>query len=128
VNGRVRGQALPLFREPRAGGTLEARIRGLIERRARLFELVGPYKRSGNLQRWRSEFIAREHAAFARDLRRDLLAWLPELRSAHSETVDALDAALSFEVWDGLRSERRLGPERARVALARLVTALLVIR
>ena len=125
VDGRVRSQALPLFREPRSGGRIAARMRGVVERRIRIFEQIAPYKRSGGLQRWRSEFVARQHATFVRELRADLLAWLPELRSAPSEVVEALDAALSFEVWDRLRTDQRLGRERARAALECLVTAIM---
>jgi AcrR family transcriptional regulator len=125
VNGRVREHTLPLFQEARSGGGLEERARGLVERRVRLFERIAPYKRSGNLQRWRSRVVEREQAIMVRQLRADLVAWLPELRSVAPETVEALDAALSFEVWDRLRTDQRLGRERARAALERIVTAVL---
>ncbi len=125
VNGRVREHTLPLFQEARSGGDLEERARGLVERRVRLFERIAPYKRSGNLQRWRSRVVEREQAIMVRKLRADLLGWLPELRSAEPETVEALDAALSFEVWDRLRTDQRLGRERARAALERIVTGVL---
>ncbi len=125
VNGRVREHTLPFFQEARSGGDLEERARGLVERRAHLFERIAPYKRSGNLQRWRSRVVQREQAIMVRLLRADLLAWLPELSSAAPETVDALDAALSFEFWDRLRTDQRLGRERARAALERIVTRVL---
>ncbi len=124
IDRRVRTRALPLLREPRGRGGRDARVRSLLERRIRLFEQVAPYKRSGNLQRWRSAFVARQHAALVRELRADLLGWLPELRGAPRELVDALDVALSFEVWDRLRTDQRLGRERASAALGRMVTAL----
>ncbi len=124
IDGRVRAQALPLFREPRAGGTVTERLRGLVEQRIRIFEQIGPYKRSGNVQRWRSAFVARQHSAFVRELRTNLLAWLPELRRATPELVDAFDVALSFEVWDRLRTDQKLGRERAKAAFEQLAGAL----
>jgi AcrR family transcriptional regulator len=124
IDGRVRTRALPLLRELRSGGGRDARMRGLVERRIRFFEQIAPYKRAGNLQRWRSAFVARQHAALVRELRSDLLGWLPELRAAPGELVDALDVALSFEVWDRLRTDQRLGRERAGAVLGRIVTAL----
>jgi AcrR family transcriptional regulator len=127
LNGRVREHTLPLGREPRTGGSLEERARGLVERRVRLFERIAPYKRAGNLQRWRSRLIEREHAIMARELRADLLAWLPEIRS-DTETIHALDAAVSFEAWDRLRTDQHLGRDAARAVLARLVRAVLVTR
>lgn len=125
IDERVRTQALPLLQEARSGGGLDGRARGLVERRIRFFEQIAPYKRSGNIQRWRSAFVARQHAALVRELRADLLGWLPELRRAPAELVEALDVALSFEVWDRLRTDQRLGRERASAAIGRLVAALL---
>ncbi len=125
VDGRVRAKAQPLFLEARIEGDVEARTRGLVERRIRIFEQIAPYKRSGNLQRWRSGFVARQHAAFVRELRTSLLAWLPELRRAPAELVEGLDVALSFEVWDRLRTDQRLGRERASAALERIAIALM---
>jgi len=124
IDGRVRTRALPLLRAARSRGSREERVRGLVERRIRLLEQIAPYKRAGNLQRWRSEFVARQHAALVRELRADLLGWLPELRRAPSELLEAFDVALSFEVWDRLRSDQRLGRQRASAALGRIVAAL----
>jgi len=59
-----------------------------------------------------------------RALRTDLLRWLPELRRAPVDLVEALDLALSFEAWDRLRTDQRLGRDRARAVLRRAVLAL----
>jgi hypothetical protein len=106
-------------------GPLADRARALVGRRARLLEEIAPYKRAGLLQRWRSRFVAEHHAELVRRLRADLLRALPELREAPDELVDALDVALSFETWDRLRVDQRLGRERAAAALERTVLALL---
>ena len=127
VNERVREHTRPVFREPRSAGSLSERARALFERRVRLFERIAPYKRSGNLQRWRSPFVEREHALMARELRADLLAWLPEIRSDRA-TLEALDAAVSFEAWDRLRSDQRLGCDVARSVVERLVQSVLDTR
>jgi AcrR family transcriptional regulator len=124
IDGRVRSQALPILQEARTGGSRRERASALVEQRIRLFEQVAPYKRSGNLQRWRSEFVMRQHKSLVRELRAGLLAWLPELRSAPEELVEALDVALSFEVWDRLRTDQRLGRDRARATLERILNAL----
>ena len=124
IDERVRTQAQPIMRAPRAEGSRVERARGLVERRIRLFEQIAPYKRSGNLQRGRSAFVDRRHATHLRELRADLLGWLPELESAPADLVEALDAAVSFEFWDRLRSDQRLGRERATAALERIVLTL----
>jgi hypothetical protein len=65
-----------------------------------------------------------QHSALVRALRSDLLRWLPELRRAPVDLVEALDLVLSFEAWDRLRKEQRLSRDRAREALVRMVFAL----
>jgi AcrR family transcriptional regulator len=125
INERVRRQALPLLQEPVSGGGREERARGLVAQRVRFFEQITPYKRSGNVQRSRSTFLAGQHTALVRVLRSNLLGWLPELRKGPPELLEALDACTSFELWDRMRADQRLGRERATAALERTVLALL---
>ncbi len=123
INERVRKQALPLLLEPPSGGSRDDRVRGLVAQRVRFFEQIAPYKRSGNVQRSRSGFLASQHAVFVRTLRANLLGWLPELRKGAPELLEALDASVSFELWDRMRTDQRLGRERAAATLERIVLA-----
>ena len=125
MDARLRGEVTPLLASPIAAGALAARVRALVATRAAFFERIAPYKRAGNVQRWRSAFLASNHRTLVRELRAALVRWLPELADARPEVVEALDLALSFEAWDRLRSEQRLGVERARETLEHLVLALL---
>jgi AcrR family transcriptional regulator len=125
MNERLQADALPLLRGDPPAGSVEQRARDLADRRIAFFERIAPFKRSGLIQRWRSEFLRGQHAALVRALRADLLRWLPELRRAPTDLVEALDLALSFEAWDRLRTDQRLGRERARDVLLRSVLALL---
>jgi AcrR family transcriptional regulator len=124
LDARLGGEVIPLLLEARPGGRLRARASGLVERRVRLFERIAPYKRSADLARRRSPFLRTRHAALVRALRADLLRWLPELRTAPADLLEALDVATSFEAWDRLRSDQRLSRERAHAALVRTVQAL----
>ena len=124
MDARLRTDALPLLREPPAEGSLAERARALAQRRARLFERIAPYKRSANVQRWRSPFLSTMHARLVRELRADLLRALPELASARAEVIEALDVVASFEGWERLRTDQRLSRERAEAALAHAVVAL----
>ena len=65
------------------------------------------------------------HRGLVRELRSALPRWLPELERAPADLFEALDLATSFEAWDRLRSEQRLGPARARAVMERSVLALL---
>lgn len=124
IDARLRADALPILREASAGGSLRERTRALVDRRARLFERIAPYKRSAGVQRWRSPFLSAQHATLVRELRAALLRALPELADGPAELVEALDALVSFEAWDRLRTDQRLSRERAQAALERAVLAL----
>jgi hypothetical protein len=95
-----------------------------VRQRALLFERIAPYKRSANLQRWRSRFLQGRHHALQTELRADLLRWLPELKDAPEAVVEAIDLMTSFEAWDRLRVDRRLGPKTAAAVVERTVDTL----
>ena len=124
MDARLQAEALPLLFSGRAAGTRAARARALVRQRAAFFERIAPYKRSGNLKRPRSPFLRERHALLVRGLRADLKRRLPEVLRAPQEVVDALDLATSFEAWDRLRTEQRLGPRRARLVVEQMVLAI----
>ena len=107
----------------RSGGTLAERARALVARRARSSSRSRRTSAPGSCSAGARAFLAQQHADLVRLLRADLLRALPELREAPAELVEALDVALSFETWDRLRSDQRLGRERAAAALERTVAA-----
>jgi len=124
MNSRLRETAIPLLIAPERSGSREERARSAVARRADMYEHIAPYRRSGNLNRWRSDFLQRQETAFVRELRKDLVGWLPELEDA-PELLEAADVALSFETWDRLRCQQRLSPARARETMERLLRALM---
>jgi AcrR family transcriptional regulator len=124
MDARLQAEAAPLLFPGRPKGRLAERARLLIQQRVALFERIAPYKRSGNLKRWRSPFLRDRHALLVRGLRADLLRWLPELRRGPAALVDALDLTTSFEAWDRLRSDQGLSRVRAQAAVERTVLAL----
>jgi AcrR family transcriptional regulator len=125
LDARLRGEVSPIVWEPVPRGSRASRARALVQRRARLFERIAPYKRSGNLARQRSPFLAASHRALVGELREHLLRWLPELASAPREVADAIELATSFEAWDRLRGDQRLSVARATAAVEASLVALL---
>jgi AcrR family transcriptional regulator len=125
MDGRLEGEVRPALRTTRHAGALAERTGGLVRQRVLLFERIAPYKRSANLQRWRSRFLQGRHRAMQAELRSDLVRWLPELQDAPEWVVDAVDLVTSFEAWDRLRGDQRLGTKAAAAVVERSVEALL---
>ncbi|HTO09182.1 MAG TPA: TetR/AcrR family transcriptional regulator [Myxococcota bacterium] len=125
LNDRVQAAALPLLRDPPATGALEERALAIVRHRSAFFEALSPYKRAGEIVRHRSVFLQRQHAAVVRELRERLLRGLPELAAAPDALLDALEAVLSFEVWERMRRDQRLSRERATEAFRAVALALL---
>ncbi len=125
MNDRLLAEVGPMLREgPPGGADLGERATALVADRAALFDRVAPYMRGTHLNRGRSPFLTDQYRKIVRQLRARLLRWLPELRDAPDDLVEALDQVTSFEAWDRLRSDQRLGRVRARAAMERAVTAL----
>jgi AcrR family transcriptional regulator len=121
----LRSEMKPLFEPPPEGDVAE-RARTLVRRRADAFERIAPYKRAADAQRWRRDYLQADHESLVRELRRTNLDALPELRSAANEVQAAFELVVSFEAWQRLRVDQRLGAERARAALE--CAALAVLR
>lgn len=124
LDARLVAEVTPLLPTAPPEGPTRERADALVRERAALFERIAPYKRASNVKRWRSPVLTGHHRKLVGTLRTRLLWWLPELAAAPAETVEALDQVTSFEAWDRLRGEQRLGRERARAAMERAVRAL----
>jgi AcrR family transcriptional regulator len=122
---RLRREVEPIVTAEQAKGSLAERARAMVQRRARLFERIAPYKRSGNLNRERSPFLNAEHAKVVLQLREHLALWLPELATKPRATRDAIELVASFEAWDRLCRDQGLSSARARAAQEAALLALL---
>ena len=125
MSARLHQEIRPLTLEPVDAGPIEGRARQLISRRADIFERIAPYKRSADVQRWNSAFLTEDHRSFVRNLRRDLVRWLPELESADPDVASAIELATSFRAWNRLRVDQRLSARRAAQTIELTVLTLL---
>ena len=125
MNEQVASEVTSLFVDDEQTGPFSERVDSLIDRRVMIFGKLAPYVRSSTLQRWRSAFLQAEHERTTRVLRRDLRNWLPELESVPTEIAEALEMSLSFEAWNRLRIEQRLGLRRTAEVMRLAVLALM---
>jgi AcrR family transcriptional regulator len=122
---RLRAEVQPLFELVDSDGSAESRAQSLVASRAQVYERMAPYKRSGNTQRWRYEYLQKQHERFVRDHRTQLQRIFPELGEAPAALASALEFVTSFEAWDRLRVDQRLGTERARAAMEHAALAVI---
>ena len=112
LHERLEGELIPILEKPQPG-SLSERVSGVVRNRAVLFERLAPFKRSANLLRWRSDFLQDRHSEMVKRLREHLLEWLPELRAKSSDRIEACEMISSFEAWDRLRVDQKLGYTKA---------------
>jgi AcrR family transcriptional regulator len=125
VAARVGDEVLSLLGEARFEGSLEKRVRQLARSRIRIYERVAPIRRREMPHEASSPAVQRTKAAVESRLRRQLHEALPELEACDPDQIEALDALLSWESWNRLRSVRRLGGERVARLLEEAATTLL---
>ena len=116
---RLQEQVRPLFDATPLAGTLDERARGLVRTAAQAYERITPYKRSNDTQRWRYPEMQASHDEMVAQHRAQLLKLFPELPApgAAGSPLRALELVTSFEAWDRLRAQQKLGVERARAAM-----------
>lgn len=87
-------------------GSFEERLVHAVEHRAAAYEEHGNFFRAMQTERWRSQVLRNSYQRDNRRLRKDLEAWLPELRSLAPHRREAVDVAASFETWQRLREHQ----------------------
>jgi len=110
---------------PPLRGSVEERLAEIVRRRSVAFERFAPFVRASMLHRRTSPFVRQRYAAMVKRLRQELIEGVPELADAAPEVLEAIDLLGSFESWDRLRSEQRLGRDRARSVLEAAVLAVM---
>jgi AcrR family transcriptional regulator len=126
MNELVTAEILPLLEDRHVLGNRSQRVQELVRWRVRIFERIAPFKRASNHHRPRSAYLQEKHAELNRRLRADIAACLEaELKIGAESLLDAVDLITSFEVWDRLRSDQRLGRDRAARVVEQSLHALL---
>jgi AcrR family transcriptional regulator len=97
------------------------RLRELIDRRARAFERIAPFRRAAEAFRHRSKFLGQDYARLVVTLRQVLTREAPAHVLADREAFEAMDLVMSFEAWSRLRREQGLSPEAAKAVIAKAV-------
>ena len=125
VADEIDAELRPLMDEPLAAQDWRGQILEIIDRRAKAFEWIMPFKVQANARLLQSDFLQNKHrCAVDTDIQR-LHDIVPDFVRRDETLFAAFSAALSFDVWYRLRQDQGLGPQQAKAAMQRLVTGLI---
>jgi hypothetical protein len=97
----------------------------LIERRAKVFEKMMPYKNAADVHRHRSDYLRDEHAILGVFQRATLINALGEKLAIEGPRLEALDLLFSFDVWRHMRQEQKLDVDQCKALLTLTTHSLL---
>jgi AcrR family transcriptional regulator len=116
ADDQLRDSYEALFIGGERDGFLEERVNRAVERRSAAFEKLKNIFLGTKAQLWRYEMLRKNYARNQRGLRKDLEAWLPELKGLPEVECESVHAIASFEMWNRLRSEQGLS-EKASISV-----------
>ena len=117
----VARRVMPMVDQPYEQSDWRANIRELVERRARVFEAILPFRISANIKRYQSGFLMADYVRIMKMERDRVTCLLPARVKADEIGVEALCVALSFQSWRVMRHDQALPADKAAAVLARLV-------
>ena len=115
----------PLLDEAPSHEDWRQNFRQLLERRLQLYEIIMPYRIAANAMKLKSNILLSRHSELVRDERKLLRGVLPGFLLADPVLAEALEAALSFDMWNQLRNDQDLNVIEATAVVQKFCTALL---
>ncbi|MDG2072051.1 MAG: TetR/AcrR family transcriptional regulator [Pseudomonadales bacterium] len=116
----------PIIDEALSSDDWFSNLQQLVARRARVYEIVMPYRVAADVLKFQSTTLLTHHRQIVSDERKRLLSVLPQAVSEDQALIEALEAILSFDMWNQLRNDQRLSVSEASEVVKRIVTSLLV--
>lgn len=123
-------RVVPLLVTLDGRGSLERRVRSVVDSRARLFEAISPVRRMAVRLAPTSRPIRTDLGLANEFLRAQIAAAFETELSAMAagrrrDTLEMLDTVTSWETWERLRTVQRLPQEKARKLVAAMVRGIL---
>lgn len=118
----IRQMVLPMGAQPFVSLGWRDRLHEMIDRRARIFEKVMPFRLASLMVQGQSRFVRAGLMESYRMETEALRAVLPPAVIADTVTLHALDLMLGFPSWRRLRQDQGLDVEAARAVLHAMLT------
>ncbi|ABS62746.1 transcriptional regulator, TetR family [Parvibaculum lavamentivorans DS-1] len=117
-------EIMPMVNLPQPSGSTAEIVSEMIDRRAKLFERIMPFRTAADVHLHRSPFLHEDRLRMNEMLRKAMRSALPAGIRKDKMLLDALDAVFSFEFWRRLRSDQELSPAQARRVVEHVTSSL----
>lgn len=125
ISANIAAELWPIATAPLPEGDWRVRLGELIDRRARVFEKMIPYKIAADVHRHRSDFLQVEHEELSRFQRDTLRAALGPRLCRNVLRLETIDLLMSFDAWRRMRLDQKLTVAQCKKLLTAALEALL---
>ena len=114
-----------IVKEPLDSRSWRDNLNEMVRQRIKVYDVIMPYRVAAETLKFQSTTLLNRHAGIVRQERQRLLDILPEELLSDRPLSEALEAALSFDMWKQLRNDQRLSGKQAGTVVTRMVNSLL---
>ena len=118
-------QVAPIVDPALGDNTWAQNFTRLVTRRLRVYEVIMPYRVAAEVLKFQSDVLLNHHLDIVRTERERLKAVLPSFLLKDRPIIEALEAVLSFDMWNQLRNDQNLSTEQAAEVINRILSRLL---
>ena len=117
----IEARVMPIIVAPPKGDSWKERLLDIADRRAQIYETIMPYRISGNLKRYQSDFLMADYRRVIRLEGETVAAQLPPTVLADMAGARGLNVILSFHTWRLLRHDQQLPIDEACAVVRRML-------
>lgn len=115
----------PVFQAPYRSDRWQDQLEELIERRARVYEAIAPFRIATSIQRFSSPTLKETYGRLLEAERNSLAQILPEKIGDDSHRARAILLATSFDTWRLFRQDEELSSEKTVAVITQLLRDIL---
>ena len=116
---------LPALLEPYQADNWKDQLVELVERRAKVFEAIAPFRISTSLQRFNSKVLMENYKRLLKGERKRLFAILPQHVRKDEQRSRAIQLATSFDTWRLFRHDEELSRKKTLEVIKQLLQDIL---
>nr|RAV94050.1 TetR/AcrR family transcriptional regulator [Aerococcus urinae] len=124
ISEMMMAELMPIAAAPLPDGDWQLRMTEMVERRARVFEKMMPFKVAADVHRHRSAYLRDVQVQLTTMQRQSLRHALPPDLRKSGPVFESLDLLFSFDSWRRLRQEQGLSVAQAKKVVLFAVAAL----